>query len=128
MPIHRSVPKQSADAAGEGAVAIYEMRRYRAMPGRPPVLLKRFETRTLKIWDRIGIRQDGFWTNVISPSHLELFYILIWDSKEERQRKWDAFMADPEGIEALAQSERDGLIIANVESSLRRPTSFSPLQ
>ena len=107
---------------------IYEMRRYRAMPGRLPALLKRFETRTLKIWDRMGIRQNGFWTTVIGPSHLELFYILVWDSMEERQRKWDAFMADPEWIEALAQSERDGIIVANAENSFMRPTSFSSLQ
>ena len=66
---------------------IYEMRRYRAMPGRLPALLKRFETRTLKIWDRMGIRQSGFWTNIIGPSNLDLFYILVWDSMEERQRK-----------------------------------------
>ena len=107
---------------------IYEMRRYRAMPGRLPALLKRFETRTLKIWDRMGIRQSGFWTNIIGPSNLDLFYILVWDSMEERQRKWDAFMADPEWIEARAESERDGLIVANVESSFMRPTTFSSLQ
>lgn len=28
---------------------LYELRVYRAMPGRMPALLKRFETRTLKI-------------------------------------------------------------------------------
>lgn len=107
---------------------IYEMRRYRAMPGRMPALLERFEKRTLKIWERMSIRQVGFWTSAIGPSHLELFYILAWDSMDERQKKWDAFSVDPEWIKVLADSERDGIIVANAENSVMKPTSFSALQ
>ena len=57
---------------------IYELRVYRALPGRMPALLKRFETRTLKIWERMDIQQVGFWTTLIGPSHLELVYMLAW--------------------------------------------------
>lgn len=64
---------------------IYELRIYRALPGRMPALLKRFETRTLKIWERLGIRQGGFWTTLIGPSHLELIYMLVWEPMDERQ-------------------------------------------
>ena len=35
---------------------IYELRIYRALPGRMPALLERFETNTLKIWERTGNR------------------------------------------------------------------------
>ena len=104
---------------------IYEMRRYRAMPGKLPALLARFDTRTLKIWERMGIRQLGFWTNVIGVGHLELFYVLVWESMDERQRKWDAFATDSEWLEALTSSERDGTLVAHVESSLMKPTAFS---
>lgn len=107
---------------------LYELRTYRAMPGRMPALLKRFETRTLKIWERMGIRQLGFWTTVIGPSHLEMVYLLVWESLEERQRKWDAFAADPEWREALAESEQDGIIVAQAANSILKPTSFSALQ
>ena len=44
---------------------IYELRTYRATPGGMPALLKRFETRTLKIWERLGIRQLGFWRTTV---------------------------------------------------------------
>ena len=36
---------------------IYEMRVYRCVPGRLPALLKRFETVTLKLWEKHGIKQ-----------------------------------------------------------------------
>ena len=44
---------------------IYELRVYRCLPGRLPALLKRFETATLRIWDKHGIRQAGFWTTAV---------------------------------------------------------------
>jgi hypothetical protein len=106
---------------------IYELRIYRALPGRMSALLKRFETKTLKIWERLGIRQAGFWTTMIGPSHLELVYMLAWESLEERQRKWDEFQADPEWLLAWAESEKDGIIVGNVASSLLNPTKFSAL-
>ncbi len=44
---------------------IYEMRSYRAMPGRLPDLIKRFDTITLKLFDKHGIKQAGFWTTEV---------------------------------------------------------------
>ncbi len=44
---------------------IYEMRSYRAMPGRMPDLLKRFDTITLKLFEKHGIKQAGFWTTEV---------------------------------------------------------------
>jgi PAS domain-containing protein len=107
---------------------IYELRIYRAMPGRMPALLNRFQTRTLAIWNRFGIRQVGFWTTLVGPSHLDLVYLLAWESMAERERVWNAFAADPEWLSALAESERDGIIVENVDNRLLRPTAFSELQ
>ena len=107
---------------------IHELRIYRALPGRMPALLKRFETKTLKIWERMGIRQAGFWTTVIGPCHLELTYMLAWESLDERERKWAAFQADPEWLEAWAESEKDGIIVGSVASSILSPTKFSAVR
>jgi hypothetical protein len=35
---------------------VYELRVYRTLPGRMPALLKRFETATLSLWSKHGIR------------------------------------------------------------------------
>jgi hypothetical protein len=107
---------------------IYELRVYRCVPGRLPALLNRFETITLEIWKRHGIRQAGFWTTLIGESNQDLTYLLAWDSMAERERVWNAFQADPEWIEKRAGTERDGAIVQNITSSFLAPTAFSSVQ
>ncbi len=107
---------------------IHELRIYRCVPGRLPALLKRFETITLKIWERHGIRQAGFWTTVIGESNLDLHYLLVWESLAERETKWAAFQTDPEWIEKRAQTEADGQIVANVSNAILLPTAFSSVK
>jgi hypothetical protein len=104
---------------------IYESRVYRCVPGRLPALVKRFETITLKIWEKHGIRQAGFWTTVIGESNNDLTYLLAWESLAEREKKWGAFTTDPDWIAARDDSEKDGPIVANIVSSILQPTSFS---
>jgi hypothetical protein len=107
---------------------IYELRIYRSMPGRLPALLNRFKNHTLRIWEKHGIRQAGFWTTVIGESHRDLTYFLAWESLAEREQRWPAFVADPEWISVLAESEKDGHLIENITSQLLAPTSFSAVK
>jgi hypothetical protein len=107
---------------------IHELRIYHLVPGRMPDLLKRFETYTLKIWQKHGIRQAGFWTVMIGPSNQDLYYLLEWESLADREKKWGAFMADPEWIAARAQTESHGSIVASVENMILQPTSFSSVK
>jgi hypothetical protein len=107
---------------------IHELRIYRCVPGRLPALLNRFQTITLKIWERHGIRQAGFWTTVIGESNLDLHYLLEWESLAERDAKWAAFQADPEWIEKRAKTEADGPIVANVSNAILQPTGFSSVK
>jgi hypothetical protein len=107
---------------------IYELRVYRCLPNRLPALLKRFETKTLGIWQKHGIKQAGFFTTVIGESNLELTYLLAWESLAEREQKWTKFQADPEWIAAREDSEKDGPILTNVASSILQPTSFSSVR
>jgi hypothetical protein len=107
---------------------IYELRVYRCIPGRLPALIKRFETATLRIWEKHGIKQVGFWTTLIGESNMELTYMLAWESMAAREKIWNGFMADPEWISARAESEKDQLIVANITSSLLQPTAFSAMK
>ena len=104
---------------------IYELRVYRCIPGRLPALLKRFETATLKIWEKHGIRQAGFWTVLIGDGNHDLHYLVAWESLAEREKKWGAFMSDQAWISARADSEKDGQIVANITSMIMQPTAFS---
>ena len=69
----------------------------------------------------------GFWDTVIGESN-ELVYLCAFDDLAHRERAWAAFMADPEWINARAESEKDGLIIANVKSAFLQPTAFSAVK
>jgi hypothetical protein len=107
---------------------IYELRNYHCLPNRLPALLKRFNDHTLRIWERHGIRQAGFWTTLVGESNHELIYLLAWESLAERERKWTAFQADPEWQAARADSEKDAPILANVASQFLLPTAFSSVK
>jgi NIPSNAP len=104
---------------------LYELRVYHCVPGRLPDLLKRFDTITLGIWKRHGIEQAGFWTTGIGESNQALHYFLKWESLADREKKWTAFLADPEWISARAETEKNGQIVARVENCILQPTSFS---
>jgi hypothetical protein len=107
---------------------IYETRVYRALPGRLPALLKRFETITLKLWEKHGIKQAGFFTTLVGESNQELTYILVWESLADREKKWGTFATDPEWLAARAKTEEDGQIVSNIVNQLLVPTSFSAMK
>ena len=103
---------------------LHELRIYTCLPGQLPRLLNRFETLTLRIWQRHGIRQAGFWTTAIGPASNDLTYMIAWENLAERDAKWAAFAADPEWQAGRDRSEEAGPIIANIASSLLQPVVF----
>lgn len=107
---------------------IHELRVYYCIPGRLPNLLKRFDTITLKIWEKHGIKQAGFWTVLVGESSQALYYLIEWESMADREKKWNAFQADPNWISARAETEKDGPIVAKVANSFLQPTSFSAVK
>lgn len=107
---------------------IYELRVYHCVAGRLPDIVKRFDTITLKLWEKHGIRQAGFWTTLIGESNNALTYMLEWESLAEREEKWAAFGADPEWLAARAETEKNGPIVASVSNSILQPTSFSSIK
>ena len=44
------------------------------------------------------------------------------------EKAWDEFMSDPVWIEAKAESERNGPLVADVANRILKPTPFSPIQ
>ena len=107
---------------------LYELRIYDCLPGRLPALLKRFDTITLRLWEKAGIKQAGFWTTVIGESNQRLYYLLQWESLADREKKWNAFATNPEWLAARAETEKDGQIVAQVTNEILAPTSFSSVK
>ena len=104
------------------------MRVYRCVPGRLADLNRRFESVTLKIWEKHGIRPVGFWTTVIGESNQDLTYLLEWKDLAERERVWGGFMADAEWLKARAETEKNGPIVAQISNSILAPTAYSRIK
>jgi len=107
---------------------IYEMRVYHCVPGRLPDLLKRFENHTLKIWEKHGIKQAGFFTTLIGETNQQLVYFLQWESLADRERRWGAFMVDQEWLGVRAETKKNGQIVAKVINQILAPTAFSSVK
>jgi NIPSNAP len=107
---------------------IHELRIYHAMPGRLPDLNNRFSNVTLKLWEKFGIRQVGFWTTLVGPSNNALYYLLEWESLAEREQKWNAFATNPEWLAARAETEKNGPLVEYLENMFLAPTAYSKLK
>jgi hypothetical protein len=107
---------------------LYELRIYHCMPGKLAAVVTRFETATVKLFEKHGIQPIGFWTVAIGESNADLYYILKWDSLDERQKKFGAFQADPDWIAVRNKSEEAGPIIASFSNTILTPTNFSALK
>ena len=102
---------------------IYELRIYRALPGRMPALLNRFQSTTLRIWQKHGIRQAGFWTTAIGESNNELTYMLAWKSLPNAMRSGARSRAirsgSPPAPRARRRTDR-----SDHRQSILQPTAF----
>lgn len=107
---------------------IHELRIYHCTPGRISDVNNRFANITLKIWEKHGIRQVGFWTVLIGPSNHDLYYILEWESLADREKKWNAFVGDPEWIAARSKTEAQGAIVRDIENYMLTPTPYSKIK
>ena len=65
---------------------------------------------------------------MIGESNQELTYLLAWESLAERERKWTAFVSDPEWVAVRNETEKDGPIVATIANSILEPTSFSSVR
>jgi hypothetical protein len=108
---------------------VFEMRTYYAHPGKMTALHSRFRDHTNKLFVKHGMTLIGYWSP-IDPGEAEkkMVYILAYPSQEAAKKSWDAFRKDPVWIAARKESERDGELVAKVESVFLNPTDYSPIK
>jgi hypothetical protein len=103
----------------------YEMRVYYAAPGKLDDLNKRFREHTLRIFEKHGIENIGYWVP-LDNSENKLIYILRYPSREAREKSWKEFFADPEWKAAAKASEANGKLVNKVDSHFLQATDYSP--
>ncbi|MCS7166885.1 MAG: NIPSNAP family protein [Gemmatales bacterium] len=105
---------------------VYELRIYHTAPGKMEALLARFRQHTIKLFEKHGMTNIGYWVPVDEKDQ-RLIYLLSFPSVEARDRCWKAFAADPEWQRVRAETEKEGRLVERVESFLLRPTDYSPV-
>lgn len=119
-----SILSESTAAAAEPGPGVYEMRTYYAPEGKLDALHARFRDHTLKLFEKHGIQNVGYWVPMENPDR-KLIYFLVYPSREAREASWKAFQADPAWQKAKAESERDGKLVAKAESLFLSLTDYS---
>ena len=64
---------------------IYETRIYETHPGRLPALNARFRNHTMKIFERHGIKNIGYWTSDVGEYSDRLTYIIAFEDAGSRE-------------------------------------------
>lgn len=105
---------------------VFELRTYTAEPGKREALLERFKTHTVDLFNRHGLENVAYW--LPQDSENELVYLLAFPSRFARNEAWREFAMDPEWQRAYEASREDGPLVQNIESTLLRPTDYSPLR
>jgi hypothetical protein len=124
----QSPPKHEVPWA-ESKQQVFELRVYTAAPGKLESLNKRFREHTLRLFEKHGIKSVGYWTAVDEDHQGRLYYIIAYPDRESRQKMLvNGIAKDPEFLEAVAKSEKDGKLTAGVESVLMVPTDYSPIK
>ncbi|MCY3018382.1 MAG: NIPSNAP family protein [Planctomycetota bacterium] len=103
----------------------FEMRTYYAAAGKLDALQARFRNHAVKLFEKHGITNIGYWVPVENPEN-KLIYVLAYPDREAREKSWKEFMADPEWQAAYKESEKDGKLVAKPESIYMKATDFSP--
>lgn len=107
---------------------IYEYRVYEAMPGKLEELHSRFRDNTLKLFEKHGFKNIGYWTADVGESNDRLIYIVAFEDAGQREKAWQAFSNDPEWHRVVEESEARGKLVKRVLNSTLLPTDYSPLQ
>ena len=108
---------------------VFELRMYHVNPGKYEALKSRFRDHVDGIFQRHNLRSVGYWTPEDAPNSQNLFvYILEHPSRQDAEKNWAAFQADPEWKKVKAESEVNGPLANHIDSIYMDPTTFSAIK
>ena len=119
------------DVQAQSATRVFELRTYTAPEGKLPNLQARFRDHTMRIFEKHGITNIGYWTPQDEPDASNtLTYLIAHPSREAAAANWRAFGSDPEWQKVSRASQVDGRIVerGGIVSIFLDPLDFSPIQ
>jgi hypothetical protein len=119
----------AADSAQSAANRVFELRTYTAPEGKLGDLNARFRNHTMRIFERHGMKNVGYWVPQDAPAKDNtLIYIISHASREAAKKSWADFQADPEWKKVSAESQVNGRIVSGLVSVFMEPTDYSPIK
>lgn len=106
---------------------VYELRTYYAAPGKMADLHARFRDHTCKLFEKHGMKIEGFWSPMDEKQAAQkMIYLLSFPSKDAAAKCWKDFGADPDWKTARNASEKNGKLVTKLESVYMQSTDYSP--
>src|SRR5437588_746655 len=98
----RAADEKKADPT-KGEARVFELRTYHAAPGKLAALEARFRDHTMKLFEKHGITNIGYWTELDANKGEQkgepddkLIYIIAFPSKAAADKSWKEFRDDPD--------------------------------
>jgi hypothetical protein len=118
-----------ADEKAAAADKVFELRTYHCNEGKLEDLHKRFRDHTVKLFEKHGIQNVGYWTPTEGDAAKDtLIYIVAHPSREAAKANFAKFGADPEWQEAYKESHKNGPLVKKMESVFMKPTDYSKIK
>jgi hypothetical protein len=106
---------------------VFELNVYHAVPGKVPALEARFRDAS-KLLAKHDLKIVGYWVPNDDPAWGNTFiYIVAHPSREDAEKNWASFHADP-AFQEYVKSERTEKLIEKVDTTFMRPTDYSPMK
>jgi hypothetical protein len=116
-------------AQAQSGERVFELRTYTTLPGRLDALHARFADHTMRIFEKHGMTNIGYFSPRDSPlSDNTLIYLLAHDSRDAADASWAAFIDDPEWQRVAEESQSDGQIIEKLDRVFLDATSYSQMK
>ncbi len=115
----------SAAADKPPETRLFELRIYTATKGKLDDLHARFRDHTLKLFEKHGMTNIGYWVPIDNPDE-KLYYLLAHKDKATRDASFKAFAADTDWQAASKASEKNGKIVASITAHMLTATDYSP--
>jgi len=125
--------KAEADRVSDNTVIeetrIYEMRTYYTYEGKLDALHQRFEDHTLRLFEKHGMTNIGYWVPM-DPDLADhtLVFIIAHENAEAAEKNWENFRQDPEWQQAYEESHADGPIVEEAQSVFMTGTPYSAMK
>jgi hypothetical protein len=116
-------------AHAQSPARVFEIRTYTANEGKLSELHARFRNHTLRIFEKHGMTNVGYWSPEDAPlSQNTLIYILAHESRDAARKNWAAFVQDPDWQKVQKESEANGKLVAKIDAVFMDATDYSPMK